>query len=37
LHLGAQALGGDKPWQIAGAALQMMWDIKWFQVQQYYN
>jgi hypothetical protein len=36
LHLGAQALGGDKPWQIAGAALQMMWDIKWFQVQ-YYN
>ncbi|CAJ2653628.1 unnamed protein product [Trifolium pratense] len=31
LHLAAEALGGDKPWQIAGAALQMMWDIKWFQ------
>ncbi|GAU51422.1 hypothetical protein TSUD_413290 [Trifolium subterraneum] len=32
LHLAAEALGGDKPCQIAGAALQMMWDIKWFQV-----
>ncbi|XP_061373626.1 uncharacterized protein LOC133315954 [Gastrolobium bilobum] len=31
LHLAAHALGGDKPWQIAGSALQMMWDIKWFQ------
>ncbi|AES99846.2 ankyrin repeat protein [Medicago truncatula] len=31
LHLAAEALGGDKPWQIAGSALQMMWDIKWFQ------
>ena len=36
LHLAAEALGGDKPWQIAGSALQMMWDIKWFQVQYYY-
>jgi len=34
LHLAAEAV--DKPWQIAGPALQMMWDIKWFQVQ-YYN
>jgi len=32
LHLAAEALGGDKPGQIAGPALQMMWDIKWFQV-----
>ena len=32
LHLAAYAPGGDKPWQIAGSALQMMWDIKWFQV-----
>ncbi|KAG5109605.1 hypothetical protein AAZX31_14G047400 [Glycine max] len=31
LHLAAYAPGGDKPWQIAGSALQMMWDIKWFQ------
>ncbi|XP_058745160.1 uncharacterized protein LOC131617910 [Vicia villosa] len=31
LHLAAKALGDDKPWQIAGSALQMMWDIKWFQ------
>ncbi|XP_027187495.1 uncharacterized protein [Cicer arietinum] len=29
LHLAAD--GTDKPWQIAGSALQMMWDIKWFQ------
>ena len=26
------APGGDKPWQITGFALQMIWDIKWFQV-----
>ncbi|RHN57316.1 putative ankyrin repeat-containing domain-containing protein [Medicago truncatula] len=32
LHLAAKALGDGKPWQIAGSALQMMWDIKWFQV-----
>jgi len=32
LHLAANAPGGDKPWQIAGSALQMVWDIKWFQV-----
>ncbi|RDX69119.1 hypothetical protein CR513_51807, partial [Mucuna pruriens] len=31
LHLAAYAPRGDKPWQIAGSALQMMWDIKWFQ------
>ncbi|XP_024639623.1 uncharacterized protein [Medicago truncatula] len=31
LHLAAKALGDGKPWQIAGSALQMMWDIKWFQ------
>ncbi|KAF1889247.1 hypothetical protein Lal_00024570 [Lupinus albus] len=31
LHLAAQALGQDMPWQIAGSALQMVWDIKWFQ------
>lgn len=37
LHLAAEALGGDKPWQIAGSALQMMWDIKWFQVHKMYN
>ena len=32
LHLAAEALGDGKPGQIAGSALQMMWDIKWFQV-----
>lgn len=37
LHLAAEALGGDKPWQIAGSALQMMWDIKWFQVHKIIN
>ncbi|KAK7276507.1 hypothetical protein RIF29_17647 [Crotalaria pallida] len=31
LHLAAHALGENKPWQIAGSALQMVWDIKWFQ------
>ncbi|CAL0317597.1 unnamed protein product [Lupinus luteus] len=31
LHLAAQALGQHMPWQIAGSALQMVWDIKWFQ------
>ncbi|KAK7300415.1 hypothetical protein RJT34_11259 [Clitoria ternatea] len=30
LHLAGYA-GAGKPWQIAGSALQMMWDIKWFQ------
>ncbi|RYR00160.1 hypothetical protein Ahy_B07g088256 [Arachis hypogaea] len=31
LHLAAkQSLGKDKPWGIAGSALQMMWEIKWF-------
>jgi len=32
LHWAAYAPGGDKSPQIAGSALQMMWDIKWFQV-----
>ena len=32
LHLAAQAVGKDKSWRITGSALQMMWDIKWFQV-----
>ncbi|KAL9316155.1 hypothetical protein ACSQ67_017156 [Phaseolus vulgaris] len=31
LHWAAYAPGGDKSPQIAGSALQMMWDIKWFQ------
>ncbi|KAK7320545.1 hypothetical protein VNO77_30109 [Canavalia gladiata] len=31
LHLAAYAPSDDKAWQIAGSALQMMWDIKWFQ------
>ncbi|MED6183869.1 hypothetical protein PIB30_041875 [Stylosanthes scabra] len=31
LHLAAsQPLVKDKPWGIAGSALQMMWEIKWF-------
>ncbi|XP_047179588.1 uncharacterized protein LOC124846356 isoform X1 [Vigna umbellata] len=31
LHWAADAPGGDKHTKIAGSALQMMWDIKWFQ------
>ncbi|KOM46812.1 hypothetical protein LR48_Vigan07g051600 [Vigna angularis] len=31
LHLAAYAPGRDKPWQIAGSALQTVWDITWFQ------
>ncbi|KAK7372595.1 hypothetical protein VNO80_05980 [Phaseolus coccineus] len=31
LHLAAYAPDSNKPWQIAGSALQMVWDIKWFQ------
>ncbi|XP_020962840.1 uncharacterized protein LOC107610163 isoform X2 [Arachis ipaensis] len=31
LHLAAEGLKGDKSWQIAGSALQMMWDIKWYE------
>ncbi|MCH81897.1 nuclear factor NF-kappa-B p105 subunit, partial [Trifolium medium] len=31
LHFAAEALYYDNPSQIGGAALQMMWDIKWFQ------
>ncbi|QHO27114.1 uncharacterized protein LOC107496829 [Arachis duranensis] len=42
LHLAAYALGDEKPWQIPGSALQMMWDIKWFEyiksiVPQHFN
>ena len=36
LHLAAKAQGEEKPWQIAGSALQMMWDIKWFEVRPSY-
>ncbi|KAK7385830.1 hypothetical protein VNO78_31729 [Psophocarpus tetragonolobus] len=31
LHKAASAPGNDKPWQISGSALQMMWDVNWFQ------
>ncbi|TKY56980.1 Ankyrin repeat-containing protein [Spatholobus suberectus] len=31
LHLAAYAPEDDKPWQISGSALQMMWDVNWFQ------
>jgi ankyrin repeat protein len=31
LHLAA-TLGGYKPWLIPGAALQMQWEIKWYEV-----
>jgi ankyrin repeat protein len=31
LHLAAN-LGDYKPWLIPGAALQMQWEIKWFEV-----
>nr|KYP60928.1 hypothetical protein KK1_023350 [Cajanus cajan] len=32
LHLAAGTSGNsERSWQIAGAAMQMMWDIKWFQ------
>ena len=31
LHLAA-TLGDFKPWRIPGAALQMQWEIKWFEV-----
>ncbi|MED6209844.1 hypothetical protein PIB30_058614 [Stylosanthes scabra] len=42
LHLAAHAIGDEKPWQIPGSALQMMWDIKWFEyiksiVPQHFN
>ena len=32
LHLAAM-LGGYKPWLIPGAALQMQWEIKWYEVR----
>jgi len=35
LHWAADAPEDDKPPKIAGSALQMMWDIKWFQVYIY--
>ncbi|XP_022643016.1 uncharacterized protein LOC106774669 isoform X2 [Vigna radiata var. radiata] len=32
LHLAAGTIGNtERTWQIAGAAMQMMWDIKWYQ------
>lgn len=31
LHLAAK-LGEHKPWLIPGAALQMQWEIKWYEV-----
>ena len=31
LHLAAQ-LGKHKPWLIPGSALQMQWEIKWYEV-----
>jgi hypothetical protein len=31
LHLAAN-LGEYKPWLIPGAALQMQWEIKWYEV-----
>ena len=31
LHLAAE-LGEQKPWLIPGAALQMQWEIKWYEV-----
>nr|XP_029150570.1 uncharacterized protein LOC114925733 [Arachis hypogaea] len=31
LHLAAQKQVGSKPWNVAGTALEMMWDIKWYQ------
>lgn len=35
LHLAAM-LGDYKPWLIPGAALQMQWEMKWFEVYVYY-
>lgn len=36
LHLAAStASNNEKTWRIAGAAMQMMWDIKWYQVYIY--
>ncbi|XP_057723429.1 uncharacterized protein LOC130939338 [Arachis stenosperma] len=34
LHLAAHKQVGSKPWNVAGTALEMMWDIKWYQKQQ---
>ena len=41
LHLAAGTTNTERTWQIAGAAMQMMWDVKWYQVflfssSQYY-
>ena len=33
LHLAAQ-ISKYKPWQIPGSALQMQWEIKWYQVHK---
>lgn len=35
LHLAAK-LGDHKPWLIPGAALQMQWELKWYQVRKPY-
>lgn len=32
LHMAAYASEEYKPWQISGSALQLMWDVNWFQV-----
>lgn len=32
IHLAAMLEERDKPWRISGAALQMQWEIKWFEV-----
>lgn len=34
LHLAAK-LGENRPWLIPGAALQMQWEIKWYEVQNH--
>ncbi|KAK7253004.1 hypothetical protein RIF29_37367 [Crotalaria pallida] len=31
LHLAAETLDNETPWKIPGSAMQMMWDISWFQ------
>lgn len=32
LHLAAR-FGNSKPWRIGGPALQMQWEVKWFEVR----
>ncbi|KAK7251374.1 hypothetical protein RIF29_34507 [Crotalaria pallida] len=31
LHLAAETLSKDKTWPVPGSAMQMMWDVKWFE------